>query len=108
MEECKWGEYGSSSNIYGEKSYSMCDEVDTKKDFHDGHYAAMDVQPIELIQEVLTPEQLKGYLIGQIIKYKMRAGHKKGESYQKDTDKLERYREWLLLVNAGLKIDPRI
>ena len=40
------------------------------------HYQVSRIQPIELMQDVMTPEQLKGFLRGNIMKYALRLGHK--------------------------------
>jgi hypothetical protein len=42
------------------------------------HYKEMPVQPWTVMQAVLTPEEWRGYLKGNIIKYSMRAGRKEG------------------------------
>ena len=42
------------------------------------HYKDMPIQPWTVMQSVLTPEEFRGYLKGNIIKYSMRAGHKEG------------------------------
>ena len=40
------------------------------------HYKDMQVQPWDIMESVLTPEEFRGYLKGCIIKYGMRQGHK--------------------------------
>lgn len=42
------------------------------------HYKEMPVQPWAVMQAVLTPEEFRGFLKGNIIKYSMRAGRKAG------------------------------
>jgi Protein of unknwon function (DUF3310) len=42
------------------------------------HYKDMAVQPWVVMEAVLTPEEFRGYLKGNIIKYSMRAGRKDG------------------------------
>jgi hypothetical protein len=42
------------------------------------HYKDMPVQPWAVMEAVLTPEEFKGFLKGNIIKYSMRAGRKDG------------------------------
>lgn len=71
------------------------------------HYNAQAIQPIELMQLSLSPEEFKGFLKGNIMKYSMRAGSKAGESVFKDTVKAKQYKMWLDLVEQGVKIDPR-
>lgn len=53
------------------------------------------VEPIELMQSILTPEEFKGFLKGNMIKYAFRAGRKAGESAEKDRNKYLTYAEWL-------------
>ena len=67
---------------------------------YDSHYAAMPIQPLEVIQTIMTREELIGFLKGNIIKYSMRAGHKQGESAAKDAAKAKRYEEWLSIVDS--------
>lgn len=74
----------------------------------DDHYQSMGIQPIDVMQEQLTHEEFIGFLKGQIIKYKLRAGHKEGESYSKDKAKERRYMHWLAIAKTGLKVDPRL
>ena len=42
------------------------------------HYKDMAVQPWTVMEAVLTPEEFRGFLKGNIIKYRMRAGRKDG------------------------------
>ena len=77
--------------------------------YHDNHYAEMKVQPIEVMQKCMTPEQIDGLLMGQIIKYHMRAGHKSGESFDKDIEKRDRYISWFYQHRAlGQHINPKM
>ena len=62
---------------------------------YNSHYEKMAVQPIELMEAVLTREEMRGYLKGNIIKYGKRAGLKEGESVEKDVNKFEHYKEML-------------
>ena len=63
------------------------------------HYLACPIQPIDLIQYILTKEELIGFLKGNIIKYSLRAGHK-GDP-EKDKAKALQYKKWLDTVLAG-------
>lgn len=40
------------------------------------HYKAMAVEPWTVMEAVLTPEEFRGFLKGNIIKYSMRQGRK--------------------------------
>lgn len=42
------------------------------------HYTKMEVQPWDVMESVLTPDEFRGFLRGNVIKYAMRAGHKEG------------------------------
>ena len=65
-------------------------------DFHNEHYESMLVEPLELMQAVLTPEEYKGFLKGNAIKYAMRAGHKgTEEDAEADADKFLFYSQAL-------------
>jgi len=43
------------------------------------HYVAGGIETIDYIQAKLTPEQYRGYLLGQVMKYTSRAGKKHDE-----------------------------
>lgn len=53
------------------------------------------VEPIELMQAILTPAEFAGFLKGNAIKYAFRAGRKAGESTEKDKTKFMVYSKWL-------------
>lgn len=74
--------------------------------YYDAHYQGA-IQPLEIMQATMTPEEFQGFLKGNIIKYGYRAGHKAGESAEKDKVKFNRYSEWLTQVRSGQVIDPR-
>lgn len=61
------------------------------------HYKNMAIQPWTVMEHVLTPEEFKGFLKGNIIKYSMRAGHKGDTS--EDTNKARHYIEKLSEYN---------
>lgn len=42
------------------------------------HYKDMTIQPWQIMEIVLTPEEFIGYLKGNILKYSLRQGKKKG------------------------------
>lgn len=56
------------------------------------HYKDMPLQPWDVMSAVLTPEEFRGYLKGNIIKYSMRAGRKDGSD---DAGKAQHYRQKL-------------
>ena len=55
------------------------------------HYKDMPVQPWEVMASLLTPEEFRGYLKGNIIKYAMRQGKKDSD----DAGKLKHYQQKL-------------
>ena len=73
--------------------------------YYDKHYDGA-IQPIELMQLILTPEEFKGFLKGNIIKYTMRCGKK--DDPEKEFTKIRRYKQWLDLAEEGITIDPRV
>lgn len=62
------------------------------------------VEPIELMQSILTPSEFKGFLKGNALKYAFRAGRKAGESAEKDKNKFLVYTQWLHNYQHGGKI----
>lgn len=56
------------------------------------HYKDMPMQPWDVMQAVLTPEEFIGFLKGNIVKYSMRAGRKDGSD---DAGKAKHYRQKL-------------
>lgn len=65
------------------------------------------LQPVEILQDILTPEEFSGWLKGNMFKYFCRAGKKPGEPYEKDMAKCLQFNEWLKQAAAGKKINPR-
>lgn len=51
---------------------------DTKDNINPDHYKVGGIETIDYIQAKLSPEQYKGYLLGNIIKYTSRFQHKNG------------------------------
>lgn len=58
------------------------------------HYGILeDIEAIELIARSMTVEQFKGYCLGNIMKYRLRAGNKSELAYlEKDIKKAEQYK----------------
>lgn len=61
------------------------------------HYKDMPMQPWDVMQAVLTPEEFRGFLKASIIKYAMRAGRKDGSD---DAGKAQHYRQKLAEIDA--------
>ena len=64
------------------------------------HYRDMAISPWDVMQAVLTAEEFKGFLKGNIIKYSMRAGKKPGCT--DDADKAKHYTHKLIEVTAAV------
>lgn len=62
------------------------------------YYKVGGIETIDYIKAKLTPEQFKGYLLGNIHKYASRCQYK-GE-YVKDVLKLAEYTQWLKDANG--------
>ena len=67
------------------------------------HYKA-SVQPLQIMQMVMTQAEILGFLKGNVIKYACRAGKKAGESYEKDMTKCKQYYDWVKELEATGKI----
>jgi hypothetical protein len=69
----------------------------TEQNTHDlvntpAHYTAGGIETIDYIRAKLTTDQLRGYYLGNLIKYLSRAQHKDGA---RDYKKAEVYLRWL-------------
>ena len=62
------------------------------------HYKDIAIQPWDVMQAVLTPEEFVGYLKGSVLKYSLRAGKKAGAD--DDADKAKHYVKKLREVQA--------
>lgn len=77
---------------------------ETKKG--DDYYAKSAMQPLEVMQRIMTPEQFKGFLMGNCIKYRMRCDNK--GQHDSDLYKARQYAYWLELVQQGKEISPSV
>lgn len=82
------------------------EDEDTQEDtMHDKHYRDAVVEPILVMQSLFSHDEFIGFLKGNILKYRLRAGHKGGEKEMKaDLDKIHVYEEWLERVKKGERI----
>lgn len=62
------------------------------------HYKDMPVQPWAVMEAVLTPEEFRGFLKGNIIKYSMRQGKKQDSD---DAGKAKHYMQKLKEITNG-------
>ncbi len=72
------------------------------------HYQHTLLQPLEIMQRIMAPEEFKGFLKGNILKYSIRGGNKQGEPAEKDLVKVETYSRWLRLAEQGKTINPMV
>jgi hypothetical protein len=79
---------------------------DTQEDtMHDKHYRNAIVEPILVMQDFFSHDELMGFLKGNILKYRLRMGHKGTEEDMKaDYDKLCVYEMWLDTIKNGERI----
>jgi hypothetical protein len=68
------------------------------------YYKDASLEPIQVMQKLMTKEQFLGFLVGNTIKYRLRAGHK--EDAEKDLNKARQYSYWVYLLSTGADIDP--
>lgn len=82
------------------------EDEDTQEDtMHDKHYREAVVEPILVMQALFSHDEFIGFLKGNILKYRLRAGHKGGEEEMKaDLDKIHVYEEWLERAKKGERI----
>lgn len=66
---------------------------------HDKHYLESVVEPIKVMDKLFTKEELKGFIKGNILKYRLRMGHK--DDIQKEMDKIRVYEQWLAKLERG-------
>ena len=80
---------------------------DTQEDtMHDKHYRDSVVEPILVMQDFFSHDELIGFLKGNILKYRLRAGHKgTKEEMQADLDKIRVYEKWLDAIKNGERIE---
>ena len=69
------------------------------------HYMEGAMQAVEVCQALMTKEQFDGFLLGNIIKYRMRAKYK--GKYDEDIRKSEQYNYWRKLAKQDKIINPK-
>lgn len=100
--------FDAKVTIDAKGNYHIEDASVPNTKYYDEHYASMaGLEPIELMQLVLSLPEFVGFLKGNIIKYTMRAGKKQGEAAEKDAAKAKRYIEWLIKLGYKMPINPK-
>ena len=89
--------------LRGTDTYIVVSEDRVQKveehDKHDKHYLESVVEPIKVMEKLFTKEELKGFIKGNILKYRLRMGHK--DDIQKEMDKIRVYEQWLAKLERG-------
>ena len=101
LEECK-AEYERALALEEEHKEEIAECDGTAK--AQTHYQKASRQPIELMQAIMGAEAFDGFLLGNILKYRLRAGFK-GDA-NKDIEKAAQYAYWRELAQKGVMIDP--
>lgn len=93
--------------FYADKAEDVKTTQQDKEDtMHDKHYRDSIVEPILVMQDFFSHDELMGFLKGNILKYRLRAGHKgTKEEMQADLDKIRVYEKWLDAVKNGERIE---
>lgn len=100
--------FDANVTIDAKGNYHIEDASAPNTKYYDEHYASMvGLEPIELMQLVLSLPEFVGFLKGNIIKYTLRAGKKQGEAAEKDAAKAKRYTEWLIKLGYKMPINPK-
>lgn len=88
---------GSAIDIVFQKDeMEYKEETDDEESTVDSHYKTLAIEPLEVMRGMMTKLEYKGFLKGNIIKYSIRQGNKKGENAEKDAAKC---REYIRLLN---------
>lgn len=99
--------FRGSDDVIIVKEHRVTPVEDTQEDtMHDKHYRDSIVEPILVMQDFFSHDELIGFLKGNILKYRLRAGHKgTKEEMQADLDKIRVYEKWLDAVKNGERIE---
>lgn len=62
------------TNLYDGLNGTSADDLQVSGN----HYKEMPIQPWHVMEAVLSPEEFRGFLRGNVIKYALRAGRKEG------------------------------
>ena len=58
------------------------------------HYKVLSLQPIQIMRKLFTKEMFFGFLLGNMIKYVLRCGHK--DAPEREIEKVIQYGKWYL------------
>lgn len=86
--------------LRGTDTYILVSEDRVQKvEEHDKHYLESVVEPIKVMEKLFTKEELKGFIKGNILKYRLRMGHK--DDIKKEMAKIRVYEQWLAKLERG-------
>lgn len=100
------GKCGYNINLPLEVLTSHCEKVEDSEESKTkgSHYEKASMQPLEVMQRIMTQEQFKGFLLGNYIKYRLRSEFK--GQHDSDEYKARQYAYWLEMVKDGHIINP--
>ena len=98
--------FRGSDEVFLVNEHRVTPVEDTQEDtMHDKHYRNAVVEPILVMQSLFNHDELVGFLKGNILKYRLRMGHKGTEEDMiADYDKLCVYEMWLDTIKNGERI----
>jgi hypothetical protein len=67
-------------------------EMEVVDNVNPSHYKQYNKEVIDIIKSVLSEDEFRGFLIGNELKYRLRAGYKTGD-YNEDLKKAMWYKE---------------
>lgn len=88
-------------DIFGKRGSVKAFDLTKPPTNQDKHYKDMQIEPLEVMRSILTPDEYRGFLKGNIIKYGMRQGRKEGQSAELDAKKARSYAELLKSFNEA-------
>lgn len=92
IDECNHDYFCKSMEYYEPKR----EVPEEDKVNHPKHYNMFCTEVIDVIKSCLTEEEFKGYLKGNMLKYRMRAGFKNKDKREEDLDKSNWYQDKVL------------
>lgn len=69
------------------------------------YYAGKGKEPIQIMMEIMSTDEMKGFLEGNVLKYVSRAGKKPGAPAHVDYEKALTYLKWLIQLELFGTID---
>lgn len=69
------------------------------------YYAGKGKEPIQGMMEIMSTDEMKGFLEGNVLKYVSRAGKKPGTPAHVDYEKALTYLKWLIQLELFGTID---